>query len=126
MISLSFQAYQCLSGCEVVSHGCAKKLLRFIYWEFLEAKVCMKYKLLESDHTCYSSFNFSVMFCFFFYITGCGILLPWTSNRQRKRASLPCERGVLFPCSCRAPSRKQEGLFQLLLSSSCHQVCVLL
>ncbi|KAF2611342.1 hypothetical protein F2Q70_00007399 [Brassica cretica] len=37
------QAYQCLSGCEVVSHGCAKKLLRFIYWEFLEAKAAAYY-----------------------------------------------------------------------------------
>ncbi|CAN6811026.1 unnamed protein product [Brassica oleracea] len=37
------QAYQCLSGCEVVSHGCAKKLLRFIYWKFLEAKAAAYY-----------------------------------------------------------------------------------
>lgn len=68
----------------------------------------------------------SLLCSVFLFITGSGILLPWTGNRQRKRASLSRERGVLFPCSCRAPSRKQEGLFQLLLSSSCHQVCVLL
>ncbi|WZY80490.1 hypothetical protein YC2023_026874 [Brassica napus] len=37
------QAYQCLSGCDVVSHGCAKKLLRFIYWKFLEAKAAAYY-----------------------------------------------------------------------------------
>ncbi|KAJ4908406.1 Endosomal targeting BRO1-like domain-containing protein [Raphanus sativus] len=37
------QAYQCLSGCEIVSHGCAKKLLRFIYWKFLEAKAAAYY-----------------------------------------------------------------------------------
>ncbi|KAL1188971.1 hypothetical protein V5N11_029075 [Cardamine amara subsp. amara] len=37
------QAYHCLSGCEVVSHGCAKKLLRFIYWKFLEAKAAAYY-----------------------------------------------------------------------------------
>ncbi|ANM70997.1 Endosomal targeting BRO1-like domain-containing protein [Arabidopsis thaliana] len=37
------QAYHCLSSCEAVSHGCAKKLLRFIYWKFLEAKVLYVY-----------------------------------------------------------------------------------
>ncbi|KAJ0260915.1 Endosomal targeting BRO1-like domain-containing protein [Hirschfeldia incana] len=37
------QAYQCLSGCEVGSHGCAKKLIRFIYWKFLEAKAAAYY-----------------------------------------------------------------------------------
>ncbi|KAF8118091.1 hypothetical protein N665_0006s0091 [Sinapis alba] len=37
------QAYQCLSGCQVVSHGCARKLLRFIYWKFLEAKAAAYY-----------------------------------------------------------------------------------
>ncbi|CAH8292319.1 unnamed protein product [Eruca vesicaria subsp. sativa] len=37
------QAYQCLSGCEVVSQGCAKKLLRFIYWKFLESKAAAYY-----------------------------------------------------------------------------------
>ncbi|KAG7555202.1 BRO1 domain [Arabidopsis suecica] len=37
------QAYHCLSSCEAVSHGCAKKLLRFIYWKFLEAKAAAYY-----------------------------------------------------------------------------------
>ncbi|XP_010453509.1 PREDICTED: uncharacterized protein LOC104735418 [Camelina sativa] len=37
------QAYHCLSDCESVSHGCAKKLLRFIYWKFLEAKAAAYY-----------------------------------------------------------------------------------
>ncbi|KAJ0243469.1 Endosomal targeting BRO1-like domain-containing protein [Hirschfeldia incana] len=37
------QAYQCLSGCDVVSHGCAKKLLLFIFWKFLEAKAAAYY-----------------------------------------------------------------------------------
>ncbi|XP_010524246.1 PREDICTED: uncharacterized protein LOC104802368 isoform X2 [Tarenaya hassleriana] len=36
------QAYQCLSDCEV-SHGCPKKLIRFIYWKFLEAKAAAYY-----------------------------------------------------------------------------------
>uniref|UniRef100_A0A1J3IKI0 BRO1 domain-containing protein n=1 Tax=Noccaea caerulescens TaxID=107243 RepID=A0A1J3IKI0_NOCCA len=37
------QAYHCLSSCELVSHGIAKKLLRFIYWKFLEAKAAAYY-----------------------------------------------------------------------------------
>ncbi|CAN6873313.1 unnamed protein product [Brassica oleracea] len=37
------QAYQCLSGCAIVSHGCAKKLLLFIFWKFLEAKAAAYY-----------------------------------------------------------------------------------
>ncbi|KAL0751682.1 hypothetical protein Bca101_033685 [Brassica carinata] len=37
------QAYQCLSGCAIVSHGCAKKLLLFTFWKFLEAKAAAYY-----------------------------------------------------------------------------------
>ncbi|KAJ4882855.1 Endosomal targeting BRO1-like domain-containing protein [Raphanus sativus] len=37
------KAYQCLSGCDVVSNVCAKKLLLFIFWKFLEAKAAAYY-----------------------------------------------------------------------------------
>jgi len=72
MISLSFQAYHCLSSCEAVSHGCAKKLLRFIYWKFLEAKVlyvyvsyCWEWSDIYSSLLFFHKIYLSIMFCFF-------------------------------------------------------------
>ncbi|CAH8328216.1 unnamed protein product [Eruca vesicaria subsp. sativa] len=59
------QAYQCLSGCDVVSHGCAKKLLLFIFWKFLEAKAAAYYYHgLVTDKGSEPSCHASAVCCF--------------------------------------------------------------
>ncbi|CAN8256392.1 unnamed protein product [Cochlearia groenlandica] len=59
------QAYNCLSDCGAVSHGCAKKLLRFIYWKFLEAKAAAYYYHgLVTDKGTEPSCHVSAVCCF--------------------------------------------------------------
>lgn len=58
----------------------------------------------------------------FFAFSGCSLLLPWPDHWQGYWTILSCECCVLFS-SCRKPTlREQEGLFNLLSHSSCHQV----
>ncbi|KFK25635.1 hypothetical protein AALP_AA8G140200 [Arabis alpina] len=86
------QAYHCLSGCEVVKHGCAKKLLRFIYWKFLEAKAAAYYYHgLVTDKGNEPACHVTAVCCF---LAAAEIL------RESKKA---CLSFCLAPCVTRAP-----------------------
>ena len=113
------QAHYCLSGCDT-SDSYGKKLLLFLKWKCMEAKVFWRHSIILSE--CQWIYFCCKLDLFLSCKSGCSILLPWSRTRQGRWTGQPYQRSLLPLCSWWPTLREQKGLLEFLFGKSCHKV----